>query len=195
MKLVAALVTSCAIVTSGAIVTSCTYSASFNDCAVECRAPDQCPSGFTCGGEGFCRAAGASDTCASIRGDAGLADDAPKVSTCSGTPTACDTFVSMTECLDQDGCTFTSSTCTRTIDCSAITTNQQCINTPGCDTDIPTSSCRDIGGYCHGLSKSACESLHGTECAFAGGCGGTPQACATYTDRNLCLTQGGCDFQ
>src|SRR5262245_51673677 len=47
----------------------------FRDCAVSCTAESGCPSGFTCGPEGLCRAAGVSATCDDVLVDA--APDAP----------------------------------------------------------------------------------------------------------------------
>ncbi len=57
----------------------CGYSANFEDCAVTCTS-GTCPSGYTCGGEGRCRAAGATMSCTEVLGDAGLQKDAPTTS-------------------------------------------------------------------------------------------------------------------
>jgi hypothetical protein len=177
------------------ILTGCSYTASFQDCAVACSAPTECPQDFTCNSEGFCRAAGASGTCASVRGDAGLGSgDGQQQETCQGTPVACETIIPMSDCVAQMGCSFAQSFCDRTVNCEGIGTNTQCMNTPGCETDIALSMCKDIPGYCHGLTKSACESLHGTECAYSGGCTGTPKACSTF-DAATCFMQDGCQSQ
>jgi hypothetical protein len=185
-RLVVKLVLACA------LLASCSYHASFGDCTVVCRAPTECPDGFACGAEGFCRAGGATDTCASVRGDANLGGDVGLQEHCVGTPTACETIIPMSDCVAHAGCSFGASFCQRTVNCAGIGTNTECENTPGCQTDIPTSTCQDIGGYCHGLTKSACESLHGTECAFTGGCTGTPRACIAFSPAD-CFMQDGCE--
>jgi hypothetical protein len=178
-----------------AAATACTYAARFEDCAVACRGIGDCPADYVCGPEGYCRnTSGPGGTCAEVRGDAGFNDtDGPAGGRCTGTPTACSTFVPMGDCLGQDGCTFTPSTCTLTTNCSAITTNNQCMNTPGCATDFTTSTCKPVAGYCHGSTKPICEAIE--SCAYAGGCAGTPNACASYaSDESGCRTQGGCDW-
>jgi hypothetical protein len=45
---------------------ACSYSPSFDDCAIQCSTPNGCPSGFACGSEGLCRVEGASGTCDGI---------------------------------------------------------------------------------------------------------------------------------
>jgi hypothetical protein len=174
-----------------AALAGCSYSASFDDCLVSCGGVDDCPSGLICGAEGRCRTGDDSVTCASILGDAGLLPPDAATEFCTGTPTTCDTFVQMSDCLDQDGCTFTNSTCTHTVTCSSITTTQECTATSGCQVD--GAICEEIPGYCHGLTKSACESLH-PDCAYAGGCAGTPRSCESYTERSGCSTHGGCTW-
>jgi len=55
---------------------ACGYGAAFHDCAVACSAESGCPSGFACGAEGMCRAAGATTACSAIIDDGGLQDGA-----------------------------------------------------------------------------------------------------------------------
>ena len=54
-----------------ALIAGCSYNAAFRDCDVRvCQGPSDCPSDFTCDGEGFCRAPGAVQSCTSVIGDA-----------------------------------------------------------------------------------------------------------------------------
>ncbi len=62
-----------------AVLASCGYSASFRDCAISCSDESGCPSGFTCGGEGRCRAQGATATCGAILDAADDSGDAVAV--------------------------------------------------------------------------------------------------------------------
>jgi hypothetical protein len=174
----------------------CSYAASFDDCAVACRAIGDCPSGLVCGPEGFCRVVdGAGGTCAEVRGDAGIPPpgDGPPGNRCLGTPSACATFTGAAACGNQDGCTHATATCTLATNCSAIMTNLQCQDTPGCTTDFATSTCVKRANYCVGATKADCEDTE--SCAFAGGCGGTPAACAAFAaSEAACRAQAGCTW-
>ena len=50
----------------------CSYRATYRDCLVSCSTANDCPQDFTCGGEGVCRAEGATASCADVLGDAGI---------------------------------------------------------------------------------------------------------------------------
>jgi hypothetical protein len=176
-----------------ALASACSYGAKFEDCLVNCAGPGDCPSGMVCNTEHRCRPVDETGTCNAILGDAGLTGDGSSSNRCHGTATACNTFAGQTACADQTGCTFTSPVCFRTLNCSSIGTNQECMNTPGCQTDISTSTCKAIGGYCHGLTKDACLSLHPGECDYQGGCEGTPDACETL-DSPACTGHAGCSL-
>lgn len=68
----------------GLALVSCVYQTHFSDCAVRCS--DGCPDGLTCGGEGLCRTAGQTQTCAAIMGDAGTPQEFPS---CVGLAATC----------------------------------------------------------------------------------------------------------
>ena len=59
----------------GTFLVGCNYGAVFGDCEVACHAPDQCPGGFGCGSESLCRAAGATQSCMAVLGDAHQSND------------------------------------------------------------------------------------------------------------------------
>ncbi len=177
------------------VVTGCSYGASFDDCRVSaCHGPEDCPSGFTCDGDGFCRAPGATISCAAVL-DGGVdskpgGDGAP--TRCTGTVTACATFTSNPACVAQTGCGWTNPTCTVVTNCSMYTTNQACTNAPECMTDFSTSTCVKRPSYCSGSSKSQCEM--DSKCVFGGGCLGTADACEAFTNQTACVAQGGCSW-
>lgn len=54
------------------VLGACAYDTHFEDCAVRCTT-DACPVGLTCGAEGFCRTAGATETCTAVPSCVGLA--------------------------------------------------------------------------------------------------------------------------
>ena len=178
-----------AIITAG-----CSYSASFEDCRVtSCRGPDDCPSGFTCDGDGFCRAPGATISCAVVLDggvDSKTGDGAQ--ARCTGTATTCAGFTMMSACGLQTGCGWTATTCTVTTNCAMYTTNQACMNAPECVTDFTTSACVKRASYCQGTSESQCETS--TKCVFGGGCVGTADACSAFQSASTCNAQGGCSW-
>jgi hypothetical protein len=55
------------------LVTGCRHS-SFDDCTIACTAASGCPSGFSCGREGFCRGELGAGSCADVLADAGATD-------------------------------------------------------------------------------------------------------------------------
>jgi hypothetical protein len=176
------------------LAASCTYGASFDDCRVSaCQGPQDCPSGFTCDGDGFCRAPGATISCAVVLdgGVDGKAGDGGQAR-CAGTATTCGTYTMMSACVAQTGCGFTAPTCTVTTNCSMYTTNTACMNAPECMTDFSTSTCVKRPSYCSGSTKSQCETS--TKCAFGGGCIGTADACDAFTSQNACNAQSGCSW-
>ena len=176
------------------LAASCTYGASFDDCRVSaCQGPQDCPSGFTCDGDGFCRAPGATISCAVVLdgGVDGKAGDGGQAR-CAGTATTCGTYTMMSACVAQTGCGFTAPTRTVTTNCSMYTTNTACMNAPECMTDFSTSTCVKRPSYCSGSTKSQCETS--TKCAFGGGCIGTADACDAFTSQNACNAQSGCSW-
>lgn len=56
---------------AAALGLSCNYGASFRDCTIACSAESGCPSGFSCGTEGLCRATGATNACGAASNDGG----------------------------------------------------------------------------------------------------------------------------
>ena len=177
-----------------ALAMGCTYGASFEDCQVRsCAGPSDCPSGFTCDGDGFCRAPGATIACSVVL-DGGIdgktGDGAP--ARCTGTATTCGTFTMMGACVAQTGCGYTATTCTVTTNCAMYTTNQACTNAPECMTDFTTSTCVKRPSYCSGNSEAQCETS--SKCVFGGGCIGTADACDAFTNQNACNAQGGCSW-
>jgi hypothetical protein len=60
---------------------SCSYSTTFSDCTVLCGAAGECPGGFVCGDEGYCRVEGATPSCGALR-DGGTDVDAPPAVAC-----------------------------------------------------------------------------------------------------------------
>jgi hypothetical protein len=177
------------------LLASCTYGASFDDCRVSaCQGPEDCPSGFTCDGEGFCRSSGATVACAVVLVDGGadakLGDGAQ--ARCSGTATTCNTYTTMNACVPQTGCGWTAPTCTVTTNCAMYTTNQACTAAAECMTDFTTSTCVKKPSFCSGSTKPQCETT--TKCAFGGGCIGTADACDAFTSQTACNAQSGCSW-
>lgn len=178
-----------------ALASGCTYGASFDDCRVSaCQGPQDCPSGLTCDGEGFCRSPGATTACAAVL-DGGAdakptGDGAP--ARCEGTATTCSTYTAMNACVAQTGCGYTATTCTVTTNCAMYTTNQACTANPECATDFTTSMCVKKASYCSGTSKAQCETS--SKCAFGGGCIGTADACDAFTNQTACNAQSGCSW-
>jgi hypothetical protein len=183
-----------ALVAAAVLVTGCSYGASFDDCRVSaCGGPDDCPSGFTCDGEGFCRAPGATISCAVVLDggvDAKLGDGGQ--ARCSGAATMCPTFAAMNACVAQTGCGWTTPTCTVITNCAMYTTNQACTNAPECMTDFTTSTCVRRPGYCTGNSEAQCEA--NAKCVYGGGCIGTANQCSEFTMQAGCNAQGGCSW-
>jgi len=177
------------------IASGCSYGASFDDCRVSaCAGPQDCPSGFTCDGDGFCRSPGATISCAVVldggnidgkTGDGGQAR-------CAGTATTCNTYTMVNACTAQTGCGYTATTCTVTTNCSQYMTNQACTAVPECVTDIPTSTCVKRTSYCSGTSKSQCETS--SKCVFGGGCIGTADTCDEFQNQSTCNAQSGCSW-
>jgi hypothetical protein len=174
---------------------SCSYGASFDDCRVSaCHGPEDCPGGFTCDGDGFCRSPGATISCSVVL-DGGVdgkpgGDGAP--ARCNGAATTCPTFANMNACVAQFGCGWAATTCTVTTNCAQYMTNQQCTAHAECVTDFSTSTCVKKAGYCNGASKPQCEAT--ANCAFGGGCGGTADACDAFQNMSTCAAQGGCSW-
>lgn len=177
--------------------TSCSYSASFHDCEVLCNAPDQCPGGFTCNQEGRCRAPGTAGDCNDILGDArrDSADppDDGTSSRCTGIVTACQDLTNSSTCGAQNGCGWSSPTCTVTTDCNAIATNQECENHPECATDFAGPPyCVKDPSFCNGTTEPQCETS--SKCLFTNGCSGTAATCDVFTEEVACDEQFGCDW-
>ncbi|HEU0029278.1 MAG TPA: hypothetical protein VFQ53_01510 [Kofleriaceae bacterium] len=179
---------------SGVLLAGCSYGARFDDCDVRCTSADDCPAGFSCGTERRCRPEGASVSCAAVLADAGDGGGGGDgtAGTCSGSATACAMLGASATCMAQAGCTFTATACKLTVDCTVITTNQQCMATPGCGTDFTTSTCKPLANYCQGTTKAACEM--NTNCALTGGCAGTPTACDALASEVACTSQSGCSW-
>ena len=179
-----------------AVLAGCTYGASFEDCRVSaCQNAGDCPSGFTCDGDGFCRAPGATSSCAAVLDggvDAKTGDGAPPAR-CTGTATTCAALAQMTACVAQTGCGWTATTCTVTTNCGMYTTNTACTNAPECMTDFTTSTCVKRPSYCSGSTEAECEAT--AKCMFAGGCVGTADACDAFTSQTACNAQAGCSWQ
>jgi hypothetical protein len=172
---------------------NCSYGASFDDCQIICRSPDECPNGLTCGTEGLCRTSSASQTCSSSKHDAppsGL--DGPVVAGCSGNATACTVLSGANDCNKQDGCGFTTTKCTNVTDCSIHATNTSCTADNACFTDFTTSTCKPKAGYCMGADRTDCEGTTG--CKFSGGCVGTAAACTAYSSQSSCVLHAGCGW-
>jgi hypothetical protein len=181
-----------------ALAAGCTYGATFDDCQVRaCRAPTDCPSGFTCDGDGFCRAPGATMSCAAVLGDANLGmdakGDAANGPRCTGTATTCTALATNPTCVAQTGCGWVNPTCTVTTNCGMHMTNQACMTSPECMTDFQTSTCVKRPSYCSGATEAQCESK--PVCLFAGGCTGTADACGAFTSQPSCNSQAGCSWQ
>ena len=177
-----------------ALASACSYGASFDDCDLVCRSPDDCPTGFTCGVEGLCRPEGAARSCAEViaasdaSNNPATGDAASK--RCQGTATSCATLSSSSTCSAQSGCSFAALSCTLTTNCSQFMTNQACVAAPGCATDFTTSTCKPITGYCNGSTEPTCEATE--DCVFGGGCGGTPSACGAHATETACQANAGC---
>lgn len=179
-----------------AVVAGCSYGASFDDCRVShCEGPEDCPGGFTCDGEGFCRAPGATIACASVI-DGGTDIDAKSGGDgslrCTGTATTCATYSAMPACTAQTGCGWTQTSCTVTTNCAMYTTNSACSNAPECMTDFTTSTCVRDPSYCQGNSEAQCEAV--AKCAWGGGCIGTANTCGEFTSASGCNAQSGCGW-
>jgi hypothetical protein len=178
-----------------ALASGCTYSASFDDCRVSaCQGPQDCPGGFTCDGDGFCRSAGATISCAVVLdgGVDGKTGDGPTTARCEGTATTCTSYTMMNACVAQTGCGYTATTCTVTTNCAMYTTNQACTNAPECMTDFATSTCVKRPSFCSGASEAQCETS--TKCVFGGGCVGTADTCDELSNQNACNAQSGCSW-
>ena len=177
-----------------ALVASCSYGASFDDCRVSaCEGPQDCPSGFTCDGEGFCRAPGATISCATVLDggvDGKLVGDGSL--RCAGTATTCPSYTMMPACTAQTGCGWTAPTCTVTTNCAMYTTNTACMNAPECMTDFSTSTCVKRTTYCSGNSEAQCEAT--AKCVYGGGCIGTANACPEFGSQTTCNAQSGCSW-
>jgi hypothetical protein len=176
---------------------ACSYGPAFEDCRIAvCRGPDDCPSGFTCDGAGYCRAPGATASCAAILVDGGVDGKPPGDGTsarCTGAVVTCTTFTTNAACVTQTGCGWVAPTCTVTTNCGMYMTNLACMNAPECVTDFSTSTCVRRGNYCSGATRPACED--DPVCKFGGGCTGTADACAAFTSATACNAQMGCAWQ
>lgn len=182
-----------------ALIAGCSYSASFNDCDVRlCQGPTDCPDAFTCDGDGFCRAPGATQSCAAVLGDANKGTDAPTGSAqCTGTAVTCPTFTGDAACLAQEGCGWVTPTCKVIVDCEAVPTSTQCENTPGCAIDFTGAGgtwCKPYAPFCSSgaTSKAACEMK--SECKYEGGCIGVADGCGAFTRDSTCNAQSGCSW-
>jgi hypothetical protein len=182
-----------------ALVGACTYSPNFGDCRVaSCESAGDCPSGFTCDPDHFCRAPNQTTPCDQVLVDAmqsetdGSTIDG-RANTCSGTPMTCGGYTALQTCNTQSGCTWVAPTCTVTTNCSQYTTNQACTSHPECFTDFANfSMCAKDTTYCVGATESACEAR--SVCQYAGGCGGTADACSAFTSSSACGAQMGCTW-
>ena len=174
------------------LAVGCSYRTAFDDCAVTCRSPSECPSGLSCGDEGFCRVAGTSGSCANIIGDARGDDDAPASSRCIGTATACEMIGNATGCGNQTGCSYEAPSCTMTLDCTELLPSTECDGTPGCHTDVVAPYCKPIDNYCNGSTQPTCTEKQ--NCAFAGGCTGVARACSSRTTATECRAHAGCNW-
>jgi hypothetical protein len=179
-----------------ALAGACTYNATFRDCEVRvCAGPDDCPPDFTCDGEGFCRAPGASQSCVAVLGDANMGIEAN--ARCSGSAATCSAFTGNAACVAQEGCGWTATTCKVNVNCEAVPTASQCENTAGCAIDYTGAGgtwCKPYAPYCSGGagSKSQCESK--PQCTFGGGCLGVANACGEFTRDSTCNAQAGCSW-
>ncbi len=176
---------------------SCSYAPAFGDCEVTCNAPDQCPSGFTCNQEGRCRAPATSGNCNDVLGDARRDssdpdDDAPPNANCTGSVTACQDLTNSSTCGAQNGCGWSSPTCTVTTNCAMYTTNQACTNAPECMTDFTTSTCVKDPSFCNGTTEPQCETS--AKCLFTNGCSGAAATCDVFTEEVACDEQFGCSW-
>jgi hypothetical protein len=178
---------------------ACTYNPSFGDCRVAaCESAADCPDGFTCDPQHYCRAPGSTLACDEVLVDAQPSIDAPPGSDassvhCVGTATAC-TFSTLQACGNQSGCAWVAPTCTVTTNCSMFTTNTACEAQDECFTDFTNfSMCTKYAPACQGATEAACETH--SYCAYAGGCGGTPNACGEFTSQGACTAQMGCSWQ
>ena len=182
-----------------ALVSGCSYNAGLRDCDVRvCQGPSDCPSDFTCDGEGFCRAAGATQSCAAVIGDANKGTDAPiGTAQCTGTAVTCQTFTADAACLAQEGCGWTAPKCVVTVDCEAVPTASQCENTPGCAIDYTGAGgtwCKAYAPFCSNgaTSKANCEMK--PQCKYEGGCIGLADGCGAFTRDTTCNAQSGCSW-
>lgn len=172
---------------------ACSYGPSFRDCDVTCSGNTSCPADFTCGNEGFCRASGASASCAAIRDARDDIDAPPGTHYCAGAPALCETFTSASPCGAQTGCAFATPTCTFTENCANHLPNTDCDGTGGCMTYVVQPYCRPIANYCQGTTKSVCEGK--PNCAFGGGCTGVAKPCGQLSTESTCNAQMGCSWK
>jgi hypothetical protein len=181
------------------ILASCTYSPNFGDCRVAaCESASDCPDGFTCDPQHYCRAPKATTPCDQVlvdamqSGDASMGSDGTSGS-CVGTPSACPSYASLQTCNTQSGCAWVATACTVTTNCSMYTTNTACSQHDECRTDFTTSTCVKDASYCVGSTEATCEDT--AECMFSGGCGGAADPCNAFTNQSACGAQMGCSWQ
>jgi hypothetical protein len=96
-----------ALVASTAVLAACEYS-TFDDCAIACTSASGCPTGYSCGTEGLCRAAGASGSCAEATCRPGTMQDCYEgspgtkgVGPCTGGRRFCDDSGAWGPCMGQ----------------------------------------------------------------------------------------------
>lgn len=176
-----------------ALASGCNYGTSFRDCDIACSGASGCPDGFTCEAEGFCRAAGATSSCAAVRDARDDVDAPPGTHYCAGAPALCETLVDDPSCGKQTGCSWSAPTCTFTENCANHLPNTDCDGTGGCMTYVVQPYCREIPNYCQGVTKATCEGR--VNCAFGGGCGGVAKPCGQLSTETSCKAQVGCSWK
>jgi hypothetical protein len=189
------------------VVAACTYNPRFEDCRViSCDGLSDCPSGYTCDQQHFCRAPNAekATSCVDVLADAAMSsgdsssgkDSAGGGSgseSCGGTATGCTSMSSQSTCNAQSGCSWTATAeCKLTIvDCSQYTVSNcpgsYCTTQPGYCTDNPYQ-CKNV------TTKSVCDGR--SQCTWIpAGCDGTATSCASITSSAPCMVHAGCAWE
>lgn len=119
------------------------------------------------------------------------------VSSCTGTPTPCDSFYTYSTCNSQDGCSWGCSGGSFNIYCEMAHTSSECNNIGGCSwssssgcygSGYDTFDCRDLNP-----STGCIYSLGGYQMAAPcyPGCSGTVAPCSSYPT-STCSNHAGC---
>jgi hypothetical protein len=181
---------------------SCTYNPRFGDCLVtSCDGPSDCPSGYSCDSDHFCRAptASLSTSCADVLEDSGISlvdssssGDGNGTPSCSGTAMACETLGTLNNCNAQSGCSWNGSTgCKLILDCTQISA-ADCNSYAECQ--LQSGSCVENPFQCSIVpDEPRCEER--TPCDWiTSGCKGTPTACSEITSSAPCMVHRGCTW-